>query len=193
MDMSLPKVQVVFLRQPRLNDPRSDPYYEFGSFGCTGCHRNNLMHPKRRDQIEGSRFAFVQGGKDEIRLILVTPPIWTESIRNVEARWDTKYLPLIFSKAPLFINNGGFTDVPSIKTYLKDVRRKTYVARAASKFRTRTSPVDQDLGQEIILAYEEALINPCNIADNYVKTLPFGTNNPERNREAAYEQKRYGM
>jgi hypothetical protein len=40
------RVIIVMLRQPRLDDPnemRTDPLWEFGSFGCTGCHRKSLM------------------------------------------------------------------------------------------------------------------------------------------------------
>jgi hypothetical protein len=40
------QVFVVMLRRPRKNDRRSDPFWEFGSFGCTGCHGKNLLHPK---------------------------------------------------------------------------------------------------------------------------------------------------
>ncbi len=42
-------VLVALLRQPRMerpNEMRSDPFWEFGSFGLTGCHKTNLMHPK---------------------------------------------------------------------------------------------------------------------------------------------------
>ena len=39
--MEQPPVFIVHLRRPKKNDPeemRSDPFWEFGSFGCTGCH-----------------------------------------------------------------------------------------------------------------------------------------------------------
>ena len=39
--MAMPNVFFVHLRRPNRSDPdeqRDDPFYEFGSFGCTGCH-----------------------------------------------------------------------------------------------------------------------------------------------------------
>ena len=61
--MDDPRVIIVMLRQPRLNDPnemRTDPLWEFGSFGCTGCHRRSLMNPKKLTELNGTRFAFAQ-------------------------------------------------------------------------------------------------------------------------------------
>jgi hypothetical protein len=60
-----PRVIVVMLRRPQLSKPherRDDPFWEFGSFGCTGCHRRNLLNPKRSGELNGTQFAFVQGG-----------------------------------------------------------------------------------------------------------------------------------
>jgi hypothetical protein len=62
------------LRRPRKDDPRTDPFWEFGSFGCTGCHGNNLLHPKNCQIRNGDRLAFVQGG-NLAPLPLVTPPV----------------------------------------------------------------------------------------------------------------------
>jgi hypothetical protein len=69
--MSAARVIVVHLRQPKRGDPgesRSDPFYEFGSFGCTKCHSRNLMHPRRAHELDGARFAFAQGGRLGFRL-----------------------------------------------------------------------------------------------------------------------------
>ena len=41
------KVILVHLRRPRSrSDKRDDPFWEFGSFGITGCHARNLLHPE---------------------------------------------------------------------------------------------------------------------------------------------------
>ena len=39
-----PRVILVLLRQPSsaVTERRDDPFWEFGSFGCTGCHGRNL-------------------------------------------------------------------------------------------------------------------------------------------------------
>ena len=59
-------IRIVMLRRPRKDgkEMRSDPFWEFGSFGITGCHANNIMHPKRCKELEGTRLAFAQGGPD---------------------------------------------------------------------------------------------------------------------------------
>ena len=75
--MSATRVIIVHLRQPVRGDPsemRSDPFYEFGSFGCTECHLKNLMNPRRSHELEGVRFAFAQGGTLGFRLVHLTPP-----------------------------------------------------------------------------------------------------------------------
>jgi hypothetical protein len=73
--MAAPKVFFVHLRRPGSDDPRTDPLYEFGSFGCTKCHCSNLFHPRHAEDLKGSRLAFVQGGDDGSRLVFLTPPI----------------------------------------------------------------------------------------------------------------------
>src|SRR5262245_27301071 len=91
-------VLIVMLRQPQQNYPgekRSDPFWEFGSFGCTGCHRRNLLHPKRARELEGLRLAFAQGGPAGIRLIYLTPPI--KVVRHTvgcELKWSPREMPL---------------------------------------------------------------------------------------------------
>ena len=47
-------VVIVCLRQPIKDNPdekRSDPFWEFGSFGCTGCHSTNLMNPRNANKL----------------------------------------------------------------------------------------------------------------------------------------------
>jgi hypothetical protein len=54
--VSAHRVIIVHLRRPKTADPkesRSDPFWEFGSFGITGCHSENLMHPRNSRKLEG--------------------------------------------------------------------------------------------------------------------------------------------
>lgn len=69
--MIVPKVIMVTLRRPNLSVPgemRTDPLWEFGSFGLTGCHKRNLMNPRNVDILDGARLAFAQGGEDGFKL-----------------------------------------------------------------------------------------------------------------------------
>ena len=86
------QVFIVMLRRPLKNDRRSDPFWEFGSFGCTGCHGKNLLHPKNCQIRNGDRLAFVQGGKSGLRLLLVTPPV--QCIKYPIARIEVRWAPL---------------------------------------------------------------------------------------------------
>jgi len=73
------RVVMVHLRQPKRQDPRerrSDPFYDFGRFGCTGCHRTNLMNPAKIGELDGVRLAMAQGGRggfDDIAVMGLGP------------------------------------------------------------------------------------------------------------------------
>jgi len=71
MPVDFPSVIIVLLRQPRSDskEKRSDPYWEFGSFGATGCHNRSVMNPKRIEELNGRQFAFAQGGDKGFRLV----------------------------------------------------------------------------------------------------------------------------
>ncbi len=92
----MPKKQTVLvalLRQPHMERPtemRSDPFWEFGSFGLTGCHKTNLMHPKKVHELKGARIAFVQGGDAGFKLVYLTPPVTPIPYSDrSEIRWET--------------------------------------------------------------------------------------------------------
>lgn len=142
----------VFLRRPvGLDDRRDDPFWEFGSFGRTGCHRNNLMHPVRTPLCNGDRLAFLQGGRGEIRMTGLTPPIkMMPTAEGIEARWDKNFRPFQFVDAPLLIDNSGNTDFRGIRAELDGTRRSTYCGAAASRFRSRKRHIDDPLASEII-------------------------------------------
>ena len=164
----------VFLRKPvNLDDQRSDPFWEFGSFGRTGCHSKNLLHPRHCPLTRGDRLAFLQGGNSDIRVVGVTPPIIVGGSSNhLEATWNRKYRPLPFDHAPLLIDNLGKTAFPSILPLLTNVRRSTYCGRAGSRLRSRTMPVDPKIEQEILQWFDQPrLATIC----NYVEAIETGT------------------
>lgn len=142
----------VYLRQPAgFSDRRHAPFWEFGSFGRTGCHSKNLLHPRNSPLRDGDRLAFLQGGRAEIRISAITPPITIGgSTGRLEARWDDSYRPLRYVDAPIFINNQGQTSFPTLLPFLEGVRRNTYCGKVGSRFRSRTSPVEPELASEVL-------------------------------------------
>src|SRR5579883_2810522 len=105
-----PPVIVVHLRQPRAGDPtegREDPFWEAGSFGITGCHGRNLLHPDNAAALQGARLAFAQGGDQGFKLVYLTPPV--TAVRRggrVEANWEPGR-PFKYAEAPLLIDMRG--------------------------------------------------------------------------------------
>ncbi len=101
-NMAKERIYIVHLRRPSKHDPnerRDDPFWEFGSFGCTRCHSRNLMHVKNAEALEGSRLAFAQGGSLGFRLVLLTPPVKiTKHADKLEAKWPKKW-PFQYKKA----------------------------------------------------------------------------------------------
>jgi hypothetical protein len=137
------KVVIVHLRRPNLrktDEMRSDPFYEFGSFGCTGCHDKNLMNPKKIKELYGARLAFAQGGPEGFKLIQLTPPIKSVKYKNCcELKWEPNGARFFkYQNAPLLINNEGDTNFPSLKRMLQNplVDRKTWAGKFSSKFRS---------------------------------------------------------
>src|SRR5262245_46062920 len=86
-------VYLALLRQPnqKRDESRTDPLWEFGSFGCTGCHQRNLLHPGRADSLDEARVAFAQGGHKGFRLVFLTPPI---SVHKHRGRLEIKWKPI---------------------------------------------------------------------------------------------------
>ena len=191
MDKNTNEVIIVVLRKP-YNDPnekRSDPFWEFGSFGCTKCHYANLMSPKTAEELEGKRLAFAQGGNEGFRLVYLTPPIKVVRHYNcIEAKWSPISMPFKYINAPLLIDNQGNTDVRSIKNEIKNVNRTTWVAKFSSAFRSRKRPVSEQIASELISIYEinRRPKNSNTIATNYEEALPFNLPQKDRSRRATY-------
>lgn len=190
-DSSSEDVIVVFLRQPDRRNPdemRSDPFWEFGSFGITGCHRNNVMNPRKYDEIQGRRLAFVQGGLNEIKLVHITPVL---KIRQhelcIEALWDQEVLPLKYESAPLVVNNQGQSDIPGILELLEFVNRPTYVSKFASKFRSRRKPLSGELASAAIQVFNHFRSHVSTTIGSYTDALPYLPPKVDRDRVETYE------
>ena len=170
-------VVVVHLRRPReKTDLRSDPFWEFGSFGITTCHAKNLLNPKRVNELVGVRLAFAQGGKHGIQLVFLTPPIH-EAIPyqdRSEVLWTPHSMPFRYGAAPLLIEKSGRSDFPFLKHSFKEVSRRTWEGKFSSKFRSRRKPLAQAEAEELIQMYEIYRIRSGkkSIAQNYVDALP---------------------
>jgi len=173
--MAAPKVFFVHLRRPGRDDPRTDPLYEFGSFGCTKCHSSNLFHPRHAEHLKDARLAFVQGGDDGTRLVFLTPPItvkvWAD---NCEACWTPAEMPFKYSKAPVLVANDGFSDFPLVDSFAKMTNRSTLEGGLSSRIRSRSRPLPLDMAAEVISVYERYRKDKgCSaIAMHYYEALP---------------------
>jgi hypothetical protein len=150
---------IVMLRQPRKNDPRTDPFWEFGSFGCTGCHRRNLLHPKLCRIADGDLLAFIQGGHLGSRLLLITPPVKrivheaATGNSRVELRWNSDTKPFRYDCAPSLFESASPRRLglfPKLAGDVADANRPTVAAKFASRFRARTRPLDRELARELV-------------------------------------------
>jgi hypothetical protein len=185
------RVHIVMLRQPtsKVGEARTDPFYEFGSFGLTGCHSANIMSDKK---ASGGRIAFAQGGRGEVRLVLLTPPTEFEKVGDrMEARWKA-VKPLRFDHAPILIRNDGTSDVPRVREFVESVNRPSWASRFGSRFRSRKEPLPPGIAEEIIAAWERArqLGGEVAIAKVYFETMPHAPPSPDIDRKAKYEELR---
>lgn len=188
------RVVIVHLRRPKRGDPkemRSDPFWEFGSFGCTGCHRRNLMNSKRIEELEGVRLAFAQGGPKGFRLVMLTPPVHVVKHRHVsELVWKPAKMPFKYSDAPLLIGNDESSDFPLLKRELEFIDRLTWEAAFSSRFRSCRTPVEPAIATELVRIYDERrkAAKRGGLAKDYTEALPYQPRLPDTNREATYKQ-----
>lgn len=188
------RVVIVHLRQPRrgdANEMRTDPFYEFGSFGCTGCHRKNLMNPKRLHELDRARLAFIQGGMGQFRLVMLTPPV--QSIKHTgvcELKWEPTHAPFRFEEAPLIIDRAGNTDFPALKHLIRLADRTTWPARFSSKFRSSRTPLRSDVAEEMCRVYRQmqAHAGPECFATGYEQALPYPPNVIDPDRKGTYQR-----
>jgi hypothetical protein len=168
--MSAPLI-IVHLRRPNARDRRTDPLYEFGSFGLTGCHRTNLL----ADHAAASaRLAFAQGGDLGFRLVMLTPPVDVRQLAHVrEAFWSPAAMPLRYDTAPVLIDNDGSSDVDGMRELLTSVNRNTWRERFSSSFRTRKQPLDAAFAGGVVRAWERAIKLGAERAEAYWEALPY--------------------
>jgi hypothetical protein len=193
--MATDKIVIVHLRRPGTDDKRNDPFWEFGSFGITGCHKHNLMNPERIHELDGVRLAFAQGGEDGFKLVFLTPPISTVKHKKVaETRWQPASMPLRYNQAPIVVANNG-TMMDGMKKALQGVNRSTLEAKFSSRFRSRRNPINEDfpeLAQQIVREfarrYKRAKENHA-VAQTYDEALPRNIEAPDRQRHETYERK----
>ena len=188
------KVIIVLLRRPVKSNPcedRADPFWEFGSFGCTKCHATNLMNPSKIDLLRGARLAFAQGGSDGFKLVYLTPSIDIRPHGDfAEVKWSPISMPFKYSKAPLLIDNNGKSDFPLLKHYIKDADCPSLERKFASKFRSRRNPLDTDVAKEIIQVFKEKAISnmPELFASHYVEALPYEPRKIDNDRHQTYSK-----
>ena len=188
-----PKVIIVVLRRPNQANPnemRTDPLWEFGSFGCTGCHTKNLINPLKIHLLSGARLAFAQGENDGFKLVHLTPPI--EAIPHsdfAEAKWCPAKMPFRYTEAPLFIKNiTGNSDFPLLKEFIESANCPSWEAKFSSKFRTRREPLNTNITKEIIEVFEQkANTKNTNLfAPTYDKALPYPPRMIDNDRQQTY-------
>jgi len=181
---------VVHLRQPNQsdrNEMRSDPFFEFGSFGCTKCHHRNLMNPQRIGELQGARLAFAQGGYDGFRLVLLTPPVSVVKHEDrCELRWQPVAKPFRYDSAPRLVDKSGETDFPRLRRFIKCVGRSTRVAQFSSNFRTRRKPLPVDVAECISEVYERLASAESQFAKSYADTMATPPPWVDRHRKATY-------
>ncbi len=188
--MAAPKIFFVHLRRPGRDDLRTDPLYEFGSFGCTKCHCSNLFHPRHAEDLKGARLAFVQGGDDGSRLVFLTPPIsvkvWAD---NCEARWTPAEMPFKYSEAPVLVANNGTSDFPLVEQFARAADCPSLESRLSSRLRSRSSALPPDMAKQVVSVYQRhrRAGGALAIASNYSEALPYVTK-VDGNRKATHQR-----
>ncbi|MCA9288023.1 MAG: hypothetical protein KDA05_05530 [Phycisphaerales bacterium] len=196
--MTDPRINIVLLRQPdraKKTEMRSDPFYEFGSFGCTQCHRKNLMHRAKAHELRGARFAFAQGGPLGFRLVHLTPPV--SVVRHpdrIEVIWEPAEQPFRYDRAPVLAGPKGETDFPALLVKLQDVDRPTWPARFSSAFRSRRTPLAPVVALQIASVFERLrqAAPPDALAASYIDALPYAPNRPDPDRAGTLAHLRAG-
>lgn len=190
--MARDRVIIVHLRRPtaKESEKRSDPFWEFGSFGITGCHGKNLMNPKNADKLRGVRFAFAQGGKQGTRLVYLTPPVKIVNHGGrIEALWRHQ-MPFRYGSAPILVSNTGKSHFPHFAGSIETVGRTTVEGRFATKFRGKTGCIADGLAHELIRIYAKKRkeARRSEIARFYEDALPWCPPLVDCNREQTYTQ-----
>jgi hypothetical protein len=185
-------VIIVVLRQPDQSNKyemRPDPFWEFGSFGCTRCHKSNLMNPRKSESLIGARLAFAQGGPDGFRLVHLTPPIKIISHGDfVEAKWSPENRAIRYNQAPVLIKNDGQSDFPKLRDMIANAKCRSWEAKFASKFRSRRKPIEKNDAEEIMRVFDQRVMSgsPDLFVSSYTDALPKPPPLIDNNRRQTY-------
>lgn len=192
-------VVIVLLRQPRRHDPReqrADPYWEFGSFGTTGCHAKTLTNPRRAARLDGLRLAFAQGGPLGFRLVYLTPPVEARVYEGgCEAWWAPAEMPFRYACAPLLVDNDAGSDCPCLRDEVGTVNRTTWLGRFASRYRANCTPLPAALAAELVEVYDRhrASAGPAALASTYEEALPYPPPEIDAARAQSYHARLAGL
>lgn len=190
--LAMANVFVVYLRTPDMqnkDESRDDPFWEFGSFGCTGCHKRNLMNPKRANELDGAQLAFVQGGPAGVKLVHVTPQIKVRHHGHFcEATWHPKDMPLTYDSAPTVVNKEGYSDIRLLRDAASGKNRHTWGGKFASAFRSRREPLPKAVSDQVIATYKRFRARRSSkVATTYVEAMPCPPPHVEQHRRERYE------
>jgi hypothetical protein len=182
-------VVLIHLRRPRgPDDGRDDPFWEFGSFGCTGCHARQVGS----GQLDGTRLGFIQGGADTLRLVYLTPPVQTiYGSSGAMVEWRPHEMPFRFEEGPLLMDRSGETDFPRLRSAVEHARRSTWLGRFSSSFRSRTLPLSPEQAAEVIAVCERARASAsatC-FASHYFEAIPDMPMDRTRDRRERYRKR----
>jgi hypothetical protein len=171
----LPEVFIVCLRQPgSTRDYREDPYWEVGSFGCTGCHQTNLLNPAAKHIPNRARLAFAQGGRLGVKLVLLTPAVQVAPQGDtLEVKWKPR-MPFRYADAPLLVNKRGDTDFPSFKLYVAKSKSASWLQKLSSKCRSRAQALPPAVAAELIERFDATRAKAARrlLADTYLDAIP---------------------
>lgn len=195
--MTAQKIFLVHLRRPRSvsQDPderRDDPFYEFGSFGCTKCHSRNLFHPRHASDLEGARLGFVQGGPNGFRLVFLTPlitvKVWPS---NCEARWRPVTKPFKYNTAPILVHNDGTSDFPLVNAFVRKAAGRTPEGSLSSRFRSRAKALNEAMASEVVEVFERLRSRAAAsaFATTYDEALPWRPPIIDLSRESTYRNR----
>lgn len=188
------RVMIVHLRRPDRSgqdEARSDPFWEFGSFGMAKCHGHNLMNPSKAERLSGVRLAFAQGGPLGARLVYLTPPVEIKRHRDrVEAVWSHPKMPFRYSSAPILVSNTERSHFPRLEAAMAGGGRSKPEGQFSSNFRTRSHCLDDATADKIVGVYTEMRRRAPRsaIARSYDEALPWPPPKVDGHRERTYER-----
>lgn len=186
------KLFIVLLRRPskKPGEMRSDPFWEFGSFGLSRCHIKNLLNPNKVERLHKGRLAFVQGGKEGFKLLLITPSVKTKVVNGkIEVNWKP-IKPFKYSTAPTVIRNVKHTDFSYLINEIHKSDRTTFEGKFASAFRSRTTQLDEKIADKLINDFYNLYrkSKPSDKIKNYTEALPYPPPKIDPNRLKTYKR-----